>query len=238
MNALPMLTSIIQAAEDRWLDRLYWHIKDSYKQARLPSHDQDHHLRVWNISKQILRVLVDRCPMDAERIEGVLIAAMFHDLGMVKSHREDHGQLGAEMCRDWFRESGTETPPNLDEILEAIEKHDQKEEGAYPDLLPGQAPAIWSVVSIADDLEAMGAIGVYRYLEIYLRRGIAPDELGSRVLHNAGQRYRKLELACQSFPEVLDPYREQYQYLTTFFERFRDEIKLARNEESIRKEMP
>ena len=36
-----------------------------------------------------------------------------------------------------------------------------------------------TILSVADDLDAFGFIGIYRYSEIYLTRGIDPEKIGT-----------------------------------------------------------
>lgn len=163
--------------------------------------------------------------MDQSLVEGVLIAALFHDLGMATSSREDHGRLSRESCEQWFLKSGREFPERYEEILEAIELHDRKDEEIYRSFHAEQVPQILGILSAADDLEALGTIGIYRYAEIYLLRGIPLEELGTRILDNAKTRFEKLEKACRLCPRLLTSYRKEYDELRQFFEQYNQELK-------------
>ena len=146
-----------------------------------------------------------------------MIASFFHDLGMAQSPREDHGRLGRELCQSWFSESGHNPPAGMESILEAIEWHDTKEARIYPKA--GSPPGILGILSVADDLEAMGIIGIYRYAEIYLLRGIPMAHLGTRVLENAEKRIRNLT-SPGIFAKVMDDYQQQFVELTRFYRRY------------------
>ena len=146
-----------------------------------------------------------------------MIASFFHDLGMAQSPREDHGRLGRELCQSWFSERGHNPPAGMESILEAIEWHDTKEARIYPKA--GSPPGILGILSVADDLEAMGIIGIYRYAEIYLLRGIPMAHLGTRVLENAEKRIRNLT-SPGIFAKVMDDYQQQFAELTRFYRRY------------------
>lgn len=215
----------IRQAEDRWLDLLYSNAKRLFRSNTLPSHDHTHHMRVWNLSKTLLREIATfNSGIERSLVEGVLVAAFFHDLGMVSSTREDHGRLSREYCEQWFRDSGCKHPGRFEEILRAIELHDRKEEKIYESFEPGRTPEILAILSVADDLEALGTIGIYRYAEIYLRRDIPLKELGRRVLSNASRRFQKLEIACGLCADLLDRFREEYIELCEFYEQYQAQV--------------
>lgn len=210
----------IKQAETYWLHSLYAYAKELYQKSFLPSHDHSHHLRVWNIAKQVLRELASsQSPLSASLVEGVLISCFFHDLGMVQSTREDHGLLGRELCQNWFSEGGRKAPSSFDRILYAIEMHDRKEARFYADPESAASPGILGILSVADDLEAMGVIGIYRYAEIYLQRGIPLEELGKRVLINAIQRFSNLR-SSGMFPQTIRKYQVQFDELCHFYTQY------------------
>jgi hypothetical protein len=162
--------------------------------------------------------------MDRSLVEGVLIAVFFHDLGMVASTREDHGRLSRDHCEQWFLERGQKHPGRFEEILFAIEMHDRKEEQLYGSFQPDAAPEILAILSVADDLEAMGTIGIYRYAEIYLMRNIPLETLGRRILDNAQKRFKKLENACHLCGDLLGRYRKEYEELRDFYEQYQRQL--------------
>lgn len=222
----------IREAEAKWLDPLHSHAEEIFRNSILPSHDHTHHIRVWNLCKSLLNEIYSfNSKIDPSLVEGILIAALFHDLGMAVSTREDHGKLSLDNCIKWFRVSGRALPQRFEEILRAIEEHDRKNEQIYGSFRPENTPGILDILSVADDLEAMGTIGIYRYAEIYLLRGIPMDELGKRILDNATNRFRKLEEACRLCPDLLEKYRIQYKELHEFYEQYNVQLRNSSNAE-------
>jgi HD superfamily phosphodiesterase len=224
----------IREAEAVWLNALHAHAEEVFRNGVLPSHDQSHHMRVWNLCKSlIMEVSTFNSSMDPTLVEGTLIAAFFHDLGMAVSTREDHGRLSREACETWFRKSGRELPERREEILRAIEDHDRKSEQIYAAFRPETTPGILEFLSVADDLEALGTIGIYRYAEIYLLRGISLEMLGTKILDNAEIRFRKLEEACKRCPGLLKTYRKQYEELRDFYKGYNLQVSKTSHAERV-----
>ncbi len=213
---------MINRAEDTWLTPLYSNAKCIFSETKLPSHDHTHHQRVWNLCKSLLLEISQiNSSMDQSLVEGVLIAAFFHDLGMAYSTREDHGRLGRDLCDSWFRERGTTLPRRFEEIQDAIELHDNKEKGSYSIINRSDPPQILSLLSIADDLEAFGAIGIYRYAEIYLIRNITLTQLGDRILANAESRFQNLQESCKMFQSIITIHQKEYAILRDFYQSYK-----------------
>ena len=230
----PALEIWIDRAETSWLDELYDYAKALFQKCTLPSHDHTHHMRVWNLSKTLLReISTFNSSMDQSLVEGVLIAAFFHDLGMTISTREDHGMLGSELCLRWFRERCVKGPERFDEITRAIELHDRKDIQIYKSFSSESAPEILGILSVADDLEALGIIGVYRYAEIYLKRGIPLEELGTRILANVKTRFEHLSDGCRLCDRLLEKYRQQYEDLCFFFEQYNLQLNAVSQTDSV-----
>ena len=222
----PEIKIWIDRAEATWLDVLYDNAKTVFQDNTLPSHDHTHHMRVWNLCKTLLREIATfNSRMDHALVDGVLISAFFHDLGMASSTREDHGRLSRESCEKWFRDTGREVPERYEEILRAIELHDRKEEQIYKSFQPEATPEILGILSVADDLEALGTIGIFRYAEIYLMRGVPLEELGSRILENAKTRFEKLVTACQLCHSLIEACWKQYDELCNFYVQYESQLR-------------
>jgi HD superfamily phosphodiesterase len=214
----------ITEAEQLWLEDLEHHVRSLFSDRYLPSHDHTHHRRVWNISKHLLREIGrSNHLMDYALVEGALAAAWFHDVGMVRSAGERHGSIGSTFCRNFFRGDGRATPRSFREVLEAISNHDLKEEGIYSGIVADRRPKLLSILSVADDLEAMGTIGIYRYIEIYLERGIPLRELGERVIQNVNKRFGHLS-GCVLCSNLIGPYKEEWMGVVRFFEHYSNQI--------------
>jgi HD superfamily phosphodiesterase len=215
----------IREAEKKWLDPLYQNALRLFEGTFLPSHDQEHHLRVWNICKNLLLELSGfNNRLDPDLVEGLMVAAWFHDLGMSLKTDMEHGSLGRKMCEKFFLDHALRKPERYGELLEAIEKHDLKEEPVYAVFVPENPPGILDILSIADDLDAFGIIGIYRYAEIYLHRNIPLHLLGIRILENARKRYGNMVNSCIHCPSVVSSYRGQYDLLVEFFNLYNQQM--------------
>ncbi|MEN8229673.1 MAG: HD domain-containing protein [Bacteroidota bacterium] len=220
----------ISHAEKNWLETLHNHAEDLFSTTFLPSHDHHHHRRVWNICRNLLREIATfNTLMDESLVEGVLIAACFHDLGMVHSTQEDHGHLGREICETYFKKSTIHPPSRFVEILSAIEQHDIKEKKIYSGIHPDTSPGILDILSIADDLEALGVIGIYRYTEIYLKRNVTLHNLGIRILGNATARFKNISESCTNCPLLIREYHRQYSDLVSFFDSYNQQLLIERD---------
>jgi len=230
----PGINIWIARAEATWLDELYNIAKALFHDNSLPSHDHTHHMRVWNLCKVLLKEIASfNSRMDQSLVEGVLIAAFFHDLGMATSTREDHGMLGSELCISWFGQTGRVWPERKEEILRAIELHDRKDVQIFTSFSPETPPEILTFLSVADDLEALGIIGVYRYAEIYLKRGIPLEELGTRILANVKTRFEHLSDGCRLCDRLLEKYRQQFEDLCLFFEQYNLQLQAVSQTDSV-----
>lgn len=224
----------IDRAEARWLDALYENAKAFFHENKLPSHDHTHHMRVWNLCKALLReISTFNTRIDQSLVEGVLIAAFFHDLGMATSTREDHGILGSELFLNWVRDMGAIRPQRIDEISRAIELHDRKDLQIYESFSSEVAPEILGVLSAADDVEALGIIGIYRYAEIYLKRHIPLEELGGSILANVKGRFVHLSNGCRFCKHLIEKYKQQYNELCHFFDLYNIQLQDVSNFEAV-----
>ena len=149
-------------------------------------------------------------------IEQVIIAVFFHDLGMVETIDQKHGLASRCICKKYFTKNHPNFKGDLDSILNAIEKHDDK---TYKNrVYHGEMhKTILSILCVCDDLDAFGAIGVFRYMEIYMLRGIPVNQLASLILPNIESRYQNFH---QLFSHLTDFHQEQtksYQFIREFY---------------------
>ncbi|MGW8316732.1 MAG: hypothetical protein ACWGNV_14105 [Bacteroidales bacterium] len=210
----------IGEAEALWLSQLEHNAKQVFNSSWLPSHDHTHHRRVWNLCRRLIREM-DRLQVaiDYSLVEGILIAAWFHDLGMASTTGEKHGATGRSLCASWLRNNTLPAPQRYREIMDAIEFHDIKDARTHEGIIAGASPGILPVLSVADDLEALGVIGIYRYTEIYLLRGIGMDRLGEKVLQNVAHRMENLA-SCTACGKILSAFESEQQALTDFFKAY------------------
>lgn len=159
-----------------------------FAQTHLPSHNQWHHARVWAHAKKLVFESAKQGVSITEKdIEQLIIAVFFHDQGMSETASKDHGKVSRKLCKAFIKDCGVPPPDFVDEVLDAIEHHDKKE---Y-DAVNGKAFGfdLQKFVTIADDLDAFGIVGAYRYTEIYLLRKIKPEAMPEAILTNMAGRY-------------------------------------------------
>jgi len=237
-TALPLkrdLQKWIPGAEEKWLISSRQFLEEIFSDTFLPSHDQTHHVRVWNIGKSLLMQIASfNRHLDASLAEGLLIAAMFHDAGMAVTREKEHGRISRELCEKWFRRQKLPPPERFGEVVDAIEKHDNKEDRICARITRDEAPDLLTLLSLADDLEALGVIGVYRYTEIYLARGIELQELGIHILKNARSRFGHISESCALCPQLLEGYRQEYASLVSFFDIYNQQLLVETDPEQVR----
>jgi hypothetical protein len=231
----PELKIWIRRAEEKWLPLLKDHGKYLFSETFLPSHDHTHHQRVWNIARALLeQVSTFNKHLDPSLVEGLIIAVWFHDTGMVVTREKEHGRISRELCESFFHEKKLQRPERFGEVLNAIEKHDIKDDRACFGITPDEPPDLLTLLSLADDLEALGVTGVYRYAEIYLLRGMEMRELGVNVLGNAASRFGHFIQCCAMFPQLIRNYRREYRYLVSFYDGYKRQLMIEKDPERAR----
>ncbi|MCK5170090.1 MAG: HD domain-containing protein [Bacteroidales bacterium] len=208
------LKNYIQSAENKWLKQLYNYCEIIFTEKKVPSHDHTHHLRVWEYTKEILNSINNSFEINYNLVESCLIASLFHDTGLIKTLDKNHGYESRNICENYFKNNNIEIPENFDEILYAIEKHDDKNYKLYNN----NPDSVLSIHCNADDLDAFGKIGVIRYTEIYLLRGINLDELPNLVIKNLDKRFLNFEKTYKDFTELYEKHKPRYLTTRKFFE--------------------
>jgi len=212
----------VRSAEKKYLQTLEIFFTEKWGNTHLFSHDLEHHRRVWRYAKELLEVINSHGEtFDPEFPVKLLIACYLHDLGMSVDPKVRHGKHSREMCRLFLQKN------NLDEseyanLLDAVENHDNKEYSTNYSV----KNEILRILSAADDLDAFGYIGIYRYIEIYLARGIRPELIGLEIKRNALARFQNFELNFGAYPELISKHRNKYLILDNFFTRYNKEAGL------------
>lgn len=213
------LLELISKIEDKRLFNLYAYVKHLFDGKHLPSHDENHHVRVWLHCRGLL-IEFTRIgfTVPEQLVENALIACFFHDTGLIDEIGEKHGKRGAEICADYLVKTNFPKGNNFDRIIEAIERHDDKSIKSKGITSPSELFDLDRLVSTADDLDSIGYIGVFRYIEIYLKRGIQPNELPHKVIKNIANRrsnfitnYSSLYLYCS---KQMNRFTITYEYFT------------------------
>lgn len=185
-----------------------------FSSIHLPSHDQWHHLRVWHFAKELVAASEGYgITVTESDIEDLMIAVFFHDQGMSETASKEHGAISRSMCSDFFASGELSyTPSGI--LLNAIESHDRKN---YADTSAIKAFDMHNFLSIADDLDAFGITGAYRYLEIYLVREVNMLLLPYMILENLESRYRHFHQTFMPFKSLINIQQLRYEKTVSFF---------------------
>ncbi|MGE5419069.1 MAG: hypothetical protein ACM3UT_02740 [Chloroflexota bacterium] len=185
-----------------------------------------HHKRVWNTAKELTLILAEKDLINDPRIvPSLLIASYIHDLGMTVDHGPRHGRHSYELCKR-FLAGNRLNEADFPGLLSAILEHDNK------DYKKPAGISVHTLLSVSDDLDAFGYAGIYRYIEIYVLRGISPGELGLRIRENAGKRYLHFEQMFGEEKEIFDKHRRRYIVLDDFFMKYERQLNTGQNDEA------
>ena len=186
-----------------------------YPSGQLVSHGLEHHRRVWEYAKELLRNVYALKPgTDPNFVNKLIIACYLHDIGMSVEKGERHGRHSRKIC-DNFLAKNSPGSSFYEDMLHAIEHHDDKDyKGSKTE------NEILSILTAADDLDAFGPDGAERYLEIYRLRGIPEDELKDRIIANARNRFRNFELSFSGFPGLISEHKKRYESLISYLSVF------------------
>jgi HD superfamily phosphodiesterase len=209
------LTGLIESAERKYKQVLEEFFITVYNEKILSSHGIDHHRRVWNYSKKLLPLLYEQKPFTISRFPSKLIIACYlHDTGMQVETGISHGKHGQDFCIRFLEKH--HLPQNeYQEVLEAIGNHDLKDykgSNIVNNLL--------TILSVADDLDAFGFTGIFRYSEINLIRGISPKEIGHLIIKNASHRFEYFVKTFGFSNEMVQEHRKRYEILDDFFNEY------------------
>jgi HD superfamily phosphodiesterase len=207
----------IDKTERQWLKKLFSFIKSLFESQHLSSHDHHHHLRVWYFAKNLLRHVHNHMQLTESAIQDIMFACFFHDTGLTKTLDIKHGKESYRLLMENIHQfEGMRISYTL---REAIIHHDDKK---HKRAIPNDSFTVPVLVSIADDLDAYGAIGAFRYAEIYLLRNIPLHELPSRIIMNLNARFQNFQASFSRFPELVTFHEQRYMKTKTIFEKATD----------------
>jgi HD superfamily phosphodiesterase len=190
-----------------------------YDEKSLSSHGIDHHRRVWNNAKELLAIKSEtgnKFPFDFT--SKLIIACYLHDIGMSVDSGIRHGRHSRNLCADFLSKCSLPLM-EFEDLLETIENHDNKE---YTGNSEGNE--LLTILSVADDLDAFGFWGIYRYSEIYLIRGIRPDLLGEKIIENAAKRFDHFKRNFGSNNSLVHKHQDRFNILIRFFKEFNKQV--------------
>ena len=213
----------IRRTETRWYSVLFRHCADLFEGVFLPSHDHVHHSRVWFWARSLLHQLERSGFRISEEIpEQLIIAAFFHDTGLTRTSGEEHGRASRQLCEEFFNYAGRGVrqpdKASYQAILDAIEHHDDKSlKTRIADVRSAELPDLLNLLSAADDLDAFGIMGIYRYAEIYLLRGFEPEQLPLKVSRNVRNRFDNLKSTFVEPAEFLRVQEKRFRQVYDFY---------------------
>ena len=203
---------LISAAEAKYKPALMGLCRKMFTASPMPSHDHLHHARVWNNAALLLGRLYDTGMItDPLMAEKTIITAFLHDTGLTVNSGSDHGKESRQICNEFL--ITTDLPEaEREEILAAVEKHDDKDYKGASD-----PASLAAVISAADDIDAFGCEGIGRYAEIYSLRGIPFNEIPAIVISNANSRFRHLAVTYKMFPDLVVNEQKRVETLITYY---------------------
>lgn len=209
------LTALIESAELRFKKILEDFFVSVYDEKLLFSHGIDHHRRVWNYAKELLttRLIHSKLRPACDPLK-LIIACYLHDIGMSVEPGPRHGMLSRELCLQFLNKYKL-SEYDYGDVLDTIVNHDNKDYTSKRG-----SNELLKVLSVADDLDAFGFAGIYRYSEIYLMRGINPYQLGHLILENAGSRFKNFEDIYGARNFYVQFHQKRYGILTNFFTQY------------------
>jgi HD superfamily phosphodiesterase len=216
---MTLLNKTISDTESKYLKRLEEFFSGHYPSGHLVSHGLDHHRRVWSYAKELLQNEKEDSQFTPQFVANLIVACFLHDIGMAKDIGFRHGLLSSKYCRDFLGMVSME-PDYFKDAIESIEHHDEKE------YMPaGNSQSLLKYLTAADDLDAYGYIGIYRYLEIYMARGINLHEASGLIMKNAVARFRNFESMFGKESGVVKKHQKRFQILINYFEGLSSEIR-------------
>lgn len=190
--------------ETRELETILAYVETFFTQSG--AHDLDHILRVTRLCGEIGRV-------EGADMRVLIPAALFHDIArpIEKETGIPHQDEGARIAEDYLREAGYNAG-RIAAIVHAIRTH-RFSTGPEPETLEAQ------VLSDADKLDAMGAVGIAR---TFMQAGEHGDGIEGAVGH-FHEKLLKLKglMYTDGAKEIAE---ERHAHLQEFVDSLEDEI--------------
>jgi HD superfamily phosphodiesterase len=221
----------ITKAKQKWQNALYSYVENIFKTTWLPSHDVWHSVRVWEFAKSLILVMEkNEIPFSFKETEELMIASYFHDTGMSLTLDPVHGKHSREICHKFLKTQPSLTQHQKEKILDAIEFHDDK---SYRNEIFQNQKKLLPWLCIADDLDAFGNIGIYRFWEIYNLRHFSESQMPEKIIRSLGNR---INYFSDAYPFRDDFYNSQIKRsnrTADFYIRMKKEIKDSGNLKSV-----
>ncbi len=217
MNNQIALSKLIGSIESEYLKMTMDFVTMIFRAQHLPSHDAVHHLRVWKFAKQYLLMKENQDKVNKDILTGIFFSCFFHDTGMSVTLDKNHGRESRRIFEEFSGNVLKTQLPLHDEIAKAIEMHDEKEAIAMQTAGYKRPSDILRILTICDDLDAYGAIGVLRYTEIYLIRDIPEQEIPAKVVENVKFRADFFGNSTVGLPLFREIHEPRIRFIRDFF---------------------
>jgi hypothetical protein len=217
--SLMLLSGQIESSEKKFRNLLEEFFRKIYNNSFLPSHGIGHHQRVWHYAKEILHTIRDNgFETEPDLTDKLIISCFLHDSGMVVDPGINHGPESRKFCERFLYENNI-TETDFTDVLDTITNHDNKE------YISKYHPSdLMSILSVADDLDAFGFIGIYRYLEIYLTRNKTLEELGFLITENSENRFRNFINTYSFSSQLIERHSLRFNIINSFFNEYNNQI--------------
>ena len=223
-----LLPEKIESSETKYKSKLEEFFSEIYDASLLPSHGIDHHKRVWYYAVEILNQLNDHgFKIEESLIDKLLITCFLHDSGMSVDPGFRHGMESRKICERFLSENNL-SPDEFPDVLHAIEHHDNKEYTVI-----NQPGDLLVILSVADDLDAFGFIGIYRYLEIYIKRNTPLQELGNLIIENSEKRLQNFLRTYKFTSALVDKHTKRYNIVFSFFDSYNQQVPFYKFENQL-----
>lgn len=214
------LTVSIESAELRLKQILEDFFVSVYNENALPSHGIDHHRRVWRYAKELLKLPPGQNILQFSTDPSKLIIACYlHDIGMTLDPGSDHGKKSRDLCINFLNKYRLDVV-KFSDVLETIEEHDKKD---Y--ILEAGFQEILTILSVADDLDAFGYTGIYRYSEVYLARDVSLSKLGNTVIENVSSRYENFIKWYGHCTDYMSIHKKRFEIINNFFGHYNKQVR-------------
>lgn len=190
--------------------QIYRYVGALFRNMHLPSHDQSHHARVWINAGTLLNAFEKQgYTFDRMFTENLLLASFFHDTGMIRETGPMHGSFSRLFLTEYLKQSALDLSI-YQPALVAVEKHDDK-------TYLNERDELIRILGMADDMDALGRIGIIRYMEIYLIRNISPGRIPGKVLTNLETRFSHMEKHFPTDQALWEIQKTKYELTRNFF---------------------
>ncbi|MFB6088771.1 MAG: HD domain-containing protein [Candidatus Aenigmatarchaeota archaeon] len=191
--------------------------KDYMEELEDPAHNWHHIQRVYNLCERIWKE-------EGADLEVLRVGALMHDIGLTEN-REKHGIIGANLAEDILKDLDYNRE-FIDHVTDVIRSHRFSNE-YEPESIEAK------ILRDADELDALGAIGIARVMYVSQRHGKEihdpereiDDELdgisNTAIMHFYEKLLKlKENVETETAREIAE---ERHEYMEDYLERFFDE---------------